>query len=93
MSNWICHVSKCINQVARKIKVSGRQLCLLVLDGEDYERAVSRGQDLQRLAHMDESCKPPRLCHITRDPVSGLGITVTPLEGKTSPCNHKKPKI
>uniref|UniRef100_A0A3Q2VT59 NHERF family PDZ scaffold protein 4b n=1 Tax=Haplochromis burtoni TaxID=8153 RepID=A0A3Q2VT59_HAPBU len=69
-------------EVARKIKVSGRQLCLLVLDGEDYERAVSRGQDLQRLAHMDESCKPPRLCHITRDPVSGLGITVTPLEGE-----------
>ncbi|CAI5644474.1 unnamed protein product [Oreochromis niloticus] len=69
-------------EVARKIKISGHQLCLLVLDGEDYERAVSQGQDLKRLAHMDESCKPPRLCHITRDPVSGLGITVTPLEGE-----------
>ncbi|XP_030602778.1 NHERF family PDZ scaffold protein 4b isoform X2 [Archocentrus centrarchus] len=71
-------------EVARKIKMSGHQICLLVLDGEDYEQVASRGLDLKSLAraHMDENCKPPRLCHITRDPDSGLGINFTPLEGQ-----------
>ncbi|KAM3868983.1 NHERF family PDZ scaffold protein 4b [Diretmus argenteus] len=71
-------------EVAKKIKLSGHQLCLLVLDGEEYEQAVSRGQDLQLLAraHKAEGCKPPRLCHITRDPASGLGINFTPVEGE-----------
>ncbi|XP_035522209.1 PDZ domain containing 3b isoform X1 [Morone saxatilis] len=71
-------------EVARKIKISGHQLCLLVLDGEEYEQAVSRGQDLRgrARAHKGEGCKPPRLCHITRDPVSGLGINFTPVEGE-----------
>ncbi|XP_044225529.1 PDZ domain containing 3b isoform X1 [Thunnus albacares] len=71
-------------QVAKRIKLCGHQLCLLVLDGEEYEQVLSRGQDLQGLvrAHKGESCKPPRLCHITRDPVSGLGINFTPVEGE-----------
>ncbi|XP_071317417.1 NHERF family PDZ scaffold protein 4b isoform X2 [Trachinotus anak] len=71
-------------EVARKIKLSGHQLCLLVLNGEEYEQTASRGQDLRDLvkAHKGESCKPPRLCHITRDPVSGLGINFTPVEGE-----------
>ncbi|XP_018548094.1 NHERF family PDZ scaffold protein 4b isoform X2 [Lates calcarifer] len=71
-------------EVARKIKLSGNQLCLLVLDGEAYELAVSQGEDLRGLAraHKDKGCKPPRLCHITRDPVSGLGINFTPVEGE-----------
>lgn len=69
-------------EVAKKIKLSGHQLCLLVLDGEEYEQAVCRGQDLQGLAKAHKGCKPPRLCHITRDPVSGLGINFTPLEGE-----------
>uniref|UniRef100_A0A8D0CP64 NHERF family PDZ scaffold protein 4b n=2 Tax=Sander lucioperca TaxID=283035 RepID=A0A8D0CP64_SANLU len=71
------------NEVARKIKLSGHQLCLLVLDGEEYEQAVSRGQDLRGLAraHTGEGCKAPRLCHISKGPVSGLGINFTPLEG------------
>lgn len=66
--------------------MSGHQICLLVLDGEDYEQVVSRGQDLKGLTRTqrDKNCKPPRLCHITRDPDSGLGINFTPLEGKTS---------
>ncbi|XP_042355971.1 PDZ domain containing 3b isoform X2 [Plectropomus leopardus] len=70
-------------EVARMIKLSGNQLCLLVLDGEKYEQAVSRGQDLRSLvsAHKVEDCKPPRLCHITKNPTSGLGINFTPLEG------------
>uniref|UniRef100_UPI003AAD4A68 NHERF family PDZ scaffold protein 4b n=1 Tax=Centroberyx gerrardi TaxID=166262 RepID=UPI003AAD4A68 len=71
-------------EVARKIKLSGHQLCLLVLDGEEYEQAVSRGQDLRTLTrtHKAEGCKPPRLCHISRDPASGLGINFTPVEGE-----------
>ncbi|XP_059206953.1 NHERF family PDZ scaffold protein 4b isoform X2 [Centropristis striata] len=71
-------------EVARKIKLSGHQLCLLVLNGEEYEQAVSRGLDIRGLANKlkREDCKPPRLCHITRDPVSGLGITFTPLAGE-----------
>ncbi|XP_044079539.1 PDZ domain containing 3b isoform X2 [Siniperca chuatsi] len=71
-------------EVARKIKLSGHQLCLLVLDGEEYEQGTSRGQDLRGLAsaHKGEGCKPPRLCHITRHPVSGLGINFTPIEGE-----------
>ncbi|KAL6099136.1 nherf4 [Pungitius sinensis] len=71
-------------EVARKITLSGQQLCLLVLDGEQYEQALSRGHDLRSLsiAHKAEGCKPPRLCHITRDPASGLGITFTPVEGE-----------
>ncbi|XP_037603585.1 PDZ domain containing 3b isoform X2 [Sebastes umbrosus] len=74
-------------EVARKIKLSGHQLCLLVLDGEEYEKAASQGQDFRDLAraHMAEGCKPPRICHITRDPVSGLGINFTPVEGNATP--------
>lgn len=73
-----------IKQVARKIKQSGQQLCLLVLDGEVYERALSRGEDLQSLAktYKGGDLKPPRLCHITKHPDSGLGIYFAPLEGK-----------
>ncbi|KAA8586436.1 hypothetical protein FQN60_000272 [Etheostoma spectabile] len=72
------------HEVSRKIKLSGHQLCLLVLNGEEYEQAVSRGQDLRRLAraYTGEGCKAPRLCHITKNPVSSLGISFTPLEGK-----------
>lgn len=82
-------------KVARKIKLSGNQLCLLVLDGEAYELAVSQGEDLRGLAraHKDKGCKPPRLCHITRDPVSGLGINFTPVEGNAFSGNHSKSKV
>ncbi|XP_054482036.1 NHERF family PDZ scaffold protein 4b [Anoplopoma fimbria] len=71
-------------EVTRKIKLSGQQLCFLVLNGEEYEQAVSKGLDLRGLggAHKGEGCKPPRLCHITRDPTSGLGINFTPVEGE-----------
>uniref|UniRef100_A0A3Q2D772 NHERF family PDZ scaffold protein 4b n=1 Tax=Cyprinodon variegatus TaxID=28743 RepID=A0A3Q2D772_CYPVA len=71
-------------EVARKIKLSGQQLCLLVLDGEAYEQAVERGSDLRLLSGnvAEEPCKPPRLCHITKHPGSGLGISFTALEGE-----------
>ncbi|XP_029704412.1 NHERF family PDZ scaffold protein 4b isoform X2 [Takifugu rubripes] len=73
-------------EVAQKIKLSGNQLRLLVLDGEGYEQALYRGQDLQSVARASqgESCKPPRLCHITKDPASGLGISFTPADGQKS---------
>lgn len=72
------------------ITLSGHQVCFLVLNGEEYEQAVSGGQDLRDLArvHKGEVCKPPRLCHITKNPASGLGINFTPVEG-----NHKKFKV
>ena len=84
-----------MNKVARKIKLSGNQLCLLVLNGEEYEQAVLQGQDLRGLARAqkDEGCKPPRLCHITKDPVSGLGINFTPVEGNTCSGNHSNSDV
>lgn len=69
--------------MARKIKLSGNQVSLLVVDGDVYEKAVSRGQNPRGMTSIirGKGCKPPRLCHITKDPVSGLGINFTPLEG------------
>lgn len=71
-------------EVARKIKLSGNQLGLLVVDGGVYEKAVSQGQNPRGLISIrwGEGCKPPRLCHITKDPVSGLGINFTPVGGE-----------
>ncbi|XP_017557234.1 PDZ domain containing 3b isoform X1 [Pygocentrus nattereri] len=71
-------------EVAHKIQVSGPQLCLLVLDGEEYEQAVAQGRDLKELASAQrgEGWKPPRLCHITRDPGTGLGFSILPVEGE-----------
>ncbi|XP_045572194.1 NHERF family PDZ scaffold protein 4b [Salmo salar] len=71
-------------KVAMRIKLSGRQLCLLVLDGEEYDQAMSQGHDLQALAreHRGEGCSPPRLCHIIRDTSSGFGINFLPVEGE-----------
>ncbi|XP_008331040.1 NHERF family PDZ scaffold protein 4b isoform X2 [Cynoglossus semilaevis] len=71
-------------EVSRKIKLSGPQLCVLVLDGEAYEKAVLQGEDLRDLVKTYKygDYKPPRLCHITRNLVSGLGISFTPVEGE-----------
>lgn len=90
LREWVCRVSLFVNKVARKISLSGHQVCLLVLNGEEYEQALSRGQDLRDLArsYKGEGCNPPRLCHITRNPASGLGINFTPVEG-----NCKKSKV
>ncbi|XP_053703714.1 NHERF family PDZ scaffold protein 4b [Synchiropus splendidus] len=74
------------SEVARKIKLSGHHLCLLTLDGDEYERVLARGQSLEELArkHEGNGREPPRLCHITRDPSTGLGIRFTPVEGNKS---------
>uniref|UniRef100_A0A3Q2YWW3 NHERF family PDZ scaffold protein 4b n=1 Tax=Hippocampus comes TaxID=109280 RepID=A0A3Q2YWW3_HIPCM len=67
-------------EVNQRIKLSGHHLCLLVLDGDAYEKATAKGHDLRDLvkAYKGEDLKPPRLCHITRDPVLGLGMKFTP---------------
>lgn len=76
--------------MARRIKLSGHHLCLLVLDGDAYEKATAKGHDLRDLvkAYKGEDLKPPRLCHITRDPVLGLGMNFTPVGGKTTCGTH-----
>jgi len=69
--------------VTRRIRVSGNQLCVLVLDAEGYERAEAQGQDLLALVKSLEmkGCKSPRLCHVSKNSQSGLGLSFTPVEG------------
>ncbi|CDQ59254.1 unnamed protein product [Oncorhynchus mykiss] len=67
-----------------RIQACGLQLLLLVLKGEEYKEALAQGLDLQALtrAYRGETCSRPRLCHITRDSVLGLGISIIPIEGQ-----------
>lgn len=69
--------------MVQKIQACGLQLFLLVLKGEEYKEALAQGLDLQALtrAYRGETCSRPRLCHITRDPILGLGISIIPIEG------------
>ncbi|XP_041949668.1 PDZ domain containing 3b isoform X1 [Alosa sapidissima] len=71
-------------EVARKIHISGTQLCLLLLDGKAYDQAVAQGCDLKALARAQrgEDWDPPRLCHIARDSSQGLGLRILPIEGE-----------
>lgn len=71
-------------EVSMKIKLSGNQMSLLVLSEEEYERCKSREDDLRNLSTVNkgECCNPPRLCHIAKDPVSGLGISFAAVEGQ-----------
>ncbi|XP_030633965.1 Na(+)/H(+) exchange regulatory cofactor NHE-RF3 [Chanos chanos] len=70
--------------VVLRIQTSGLQLCLLVLTAQEYELAVSNGQDLLALsrAHRGETCARPRLCHIIKEADIGLGIRIIPIEGE-----------
>uniref|UniRef100_A0A8C2KYC1 PDZ domain containing 3a n=1 Tax=Cyprinus carpio TaxID=7962 RepID=A0A8C2KYC1_CYPCA len=64
---------------------SGLKLYLLVLSAQDYEFAVSEGRDLMSLASAYrpiEGCSRPRLCYITKEPGSGLGLSIIPTEGE-----------
>lgn len=66
------------------MQASGLKLYLLVLSAEDYELAVSEGTDLKSLASSYrpiEGCSRPRLCYITKEPGSGLGLSIIPIEG------------
>ncbi|NWZ33788.1 NHRF4 protein, partial [Brachypodius atriceps] len=64
-------------RVVQKIKASGNQVLLAVLDGDSYEAAKSLGRDLSQLLPDDIR---PRLCHVTRDK-SGFGFSVSCPEG------------
>ncbi|KAL2094985.1 hypothetical protein ACEWY4_009704 [Coilia grayii] len=72
-------------EVSRRINISGTQLCLLVLDGTAYEQAVAQGHDLKALtrAQRGQEWSPPRLCFISKDSSSCLGLRILPVEGKT----------
>uniref|UniRef100_H0YQ27 NHERF family PDZ scaffold protein 4 n=1 Tax=Taeniopygia guttata TaxID=59729 RepID=H0YQ27_TAEGU len=63
-----------------RIKASGNQVLLAVLDGDSYEAAKSLGRDLSQMLPGDIR---PRLCHVTRDK-SGFGFSVSCPEGKLS---------
>uniref|UniRef100_A0A3P9NU42 NHERF family PDZ scaffold protein 4b n=1 Tax=Poecilia reticulata TaxID=8081 RepID=A0A3P9NU42_POERE len=80
----LLEVNNCYVDDVPHAELSGQLLCMLVLDGEEYEQAVAGGQDLRLLSRTlnEEPCKPPRLCHITKEPGSGLGISFTALEGE-----------
>ncbi|NWT88661.1 NHRF4 protein, partial [Lanius ludovicianus] len=64
-------------RVVQKIKASGNQVLLAVLDGDSYEAAKSLGRDLSQMLPDDIR---PRLCHVTRDR-SGFGFSVSCPEG------------
>ncbi|KAG1951628.1 Na(+)/H(+) exchange regulatory cofactor NHE-RF3 [Pimephales promelas] len=71
--------------VVLKVQASGLKLYLLVLSAQDYEFAVSERRDLMLLArayHPVEGCSRPRLCYITKEPGSGLGLSIIPIEGE-----------
>ncbi|XP_056178897.1 Na(+)/H(+) exchange regulatory cofactor NHE-RF4 isoform X1 [Falco biarmicus] len=65
------------HRVVQKIKSSGNQVLLAVLDGDSYEAAKALGRDLSQMLPADIR---PRLCHITRDK-SGFGFSVSGPEG------------
>uniref|UniRef100_A0A673L473 Na(+)/H(+) exchange regulatory cofactor NHE-RF4-like n=1 Tax=Sinocyclocheilus rhinocerous TaxID=307959 RepID=A0A673L473_9TELE len=65
--------------------VSGLKLYLLVLTAQDYEFAVSEGRDLMSLTSAYrpiEGYSRPRLCYITKEPGSGFGLSIIPIEGE-----------
>ncbi|NXL64040.1 NHRF4 protein, partial [Chordeiles acutipennis] len=66
------------HRVVQKIKASGNQVLLAVLDSSSYEAAKALGKDLSQMLPADIR---PRLCHITRDK-SGFGFSVSSPEGK-----------
>ncbi|XP_056139810.1 Na(+)/H(+) exchange regulatory cofactor NHE-RF3 [Lampris incognitus] len=72
------------HKVVKRIQWCGLQLFMLVLGEEEYEQVVSKCQDFQELAraYRGEGCSRPRLCHITRHPIQGLGIAIFQVEDK-----------
>ncbi|KFP45126.1 Na(+)/H(+) exchange regulatory cofactor NHE-RF4, partial [Chlamydotis macqueenii] len=73
--HFVDHMDHC--RVVQKIKASGNQVLLAVLDGDSYEAAKALGRALSQMLPADIR---PRLCHITRDK-SGFGFSVSSPEG------------
>ncbi|TSY98089.1 Na(+)/H(+) exchange regulatory cofactor NHE-RF3 [Bagarius yarrelli] len=69
-------------EVVRMIQMSGPQLCFLLLSSDEYEQAVAQEWNLKELcrAQRGENWNPPRLCHIVRNPASGLGFSINHVE-------------
>ncbi|XP_074536286.1 Na(+)/H(+) exchange regulatory cofactor NHE-RF3-like [Halichoeres trimaculatus] len=74
---------KDFSKVVRRIQSCGLHLFLLVLGSEEYEQALSLCVDLRTLAQASKRgiWSRPRLCHISRDPELGLGMSVVLVEG------------
>ncbi|XP_067422976.1 Na(+)/H(+) exchange regulatory cofactor NHE-RF4 [Emydura macquarii macquarii] len=64
-------------RVVRKIKGSGNQVVLAVLEGRAYEVAKALGKNLAELTPRHAR---PRLCHVVKDK-SGFGFSVSAPEG------------
>ncbi|XP_068773088.1 Na(+)/H(+) exchange regulatory cofactor NHE-RF4 isoform X3 [Struthio camelus] len=72
---FVDHMEHC--RVVQKIKASGNQVLLAVLDGASYKAAKALGRDLSQMLPGDVR---PRLCHIARDK-SGFGFSISGPEG------------
>ncbi|XP_078786132.1 Na(+)/H(+) exchange regulatory cofactor NHE-RF4 isoform X2 [Oryzias latipes] len=72
------------NEVVRKIQSCGPHLFLLVLRKEEYDQAAQMAVDLQTLcrASKGDSWSRPRLCHVSRDPEHGLGMSFSQTNGE-----------
>ncbi|XP_008306835.1 Na(+)/H(+) exchange regulatory cofactor NHE-RF3-like [Cynoglossus semilaevis] len=70
--------------VMRKIQSCGVHLFLLVLRKEEYEQSMSMGLDLKMLVKLakGDHWTRPRLCHISKEPEHGLGMTIVAVEGQ-----------
>lgn len=65
-------------------------MCLLVLRSEEYQEAVAQGWNLKEVCKTQrgDDWRRPRLCHIIKDPVTGMGLSILPVEGEIHTRTH-----